>query len=128
MPQLDFFTYFSQFFWFSFVFLFLYFRLVTIYLPKITRNLKIRKGFKDQDNQRIIHLNLIRNEEKNIYVNFEKSCVQWTQRKTQHHLNVVKHIGKNLFLSLNSSDSSLVSANTIYLKSVFDLKTVSYGL
>lgn len=42
MPQLDTVTFFSQFFWLSFFFFGLYFALVIVYLPKLSKIFKVR--------------------------------------------------------------------------------------
>lgn len=126
MPQLDFFSYFSQFFWFCLVFLFLYFRLVIVYLPKFTRNLKIRKGIRERNNQLIINLNSAKFDEKEKQMAFVRFCMDKLHVGASDGLLFWNAWRQIMFLELNSIDHNMISVNENYLKSVFNLKVISY--
>ena len=49
MPQLDLLTFLPQFTWFAIFFTLFYFRVVTVFLPKIAETLKVRKKVKEQN-------------------------------------------------------------------------------
>lgn len=49
MPQLDLLTFLPQFTWFALFFTLFYFRVVTVFLPKLAATLKIRKKAKEQN-------------------------------------------------------------------------------
>lgn len=79
MPQLDVFTYFSQFFWFSFIFLFLYFRVVIFYLPKLAGNLKLRANVHSELTKIISVLEFVTHYDVQEAQEFVVSCYTWVE-------------------------------------------------
>jgi hypothetical protein len=73
MPQLDILTFSSQFSWFLFFFLLIYFRLVNTFLPKIALMTKLRKKIKEIEIKNINNLKTHTTQQK---TNFETKLKQ----------------------------------------------------
>jgi hypothetical protein len=126
MPQLDLFSFFSQFIWFVLVFLFIYFRVVGVFLPKISEILKFRLKLLNSDLLKLKNLkaelfSLQAEEEKFIF-----SCLDVTSSEVSVLLDSHFSASKKAFDELNKT--VLFKSNQSFLLSVVNFQAGQFVL
>lgn len=126
MPQLDTVTFFSQFIWFAFIFLVIYFRVVVNDLPKIATTLKIRNKVKDSDQQEINKVLEISAIERKKVEDSIKQCLATTAGGISELTTGYQKGITSAMTELNAS--SLSSANQLYIDSIVKMTAAQYLL
>lgn len=126
MPQLDLLTFLPQFTWFAIFFTLFYFRVVTVFLPKIAATLKVRKKVKEQNVRDRASVGEATQQE---VANFElilKTNLNTTQKALAADRVKFNAASEKAFNSLNQKEFS--AANEIYLDAVADTVLAEYVL
>jgi hypothetical protein len=120
MPQLDLFTFFSQFSWFVLIFLLIYFKVAGVFLPKISEILKFRLKLVDSD---LLKLKALKSEFSSLQVLEEKlifSCLEITSGEVSVILDAHFLASKKAFYELNKT--VLLKSNESFLLSVVNFQ------
>jgi len=127
MPQLDTVSFMSQYFWFTIVFLLIYFRVVLYYLPNIARSLKLRYKLRNQDQAEITRISRMTTE--------LDSSIDKVMGKTLASVNSgVLEIKKGSEAALNKAlkdvnkEAAVANANALYINSLINLHIKTYIL
>jgi len=127
MPQLDTVTFMSQYFWFTLIFLLIYFRVVIYYLPNIARTLKLRQKIKNKDQAEISNIGKVTTD-----IN---DGIETVMKKTLLVVNTgINQIKEGSEKALDSAykqvnkESNVSSANNFYIKSLVNLHIKNYIL
>jgi hypothetical protein len=127
MPQLDTVTFMSQYFWFTIIFLLIYFRVVIYYLPNIARTLKLRQKIKNKDQAEINNVGKVTAD-----VN---EGIESLMKKTLLVVNAgITEVKDGSEKALDSAykqinkEANVSSANTFYIKSLINLHIKNYIL
>jgi len=127
MPQLDTVTFMSQYFWFTIIFLLIYFRVVIYYLPNIARTLKLRHKIKNKDQAEINNVGKITADVNDGI----ESVMKKTLLVVNTGINEIKEGSDkaldSAYKQINNLDS-VSSANAFYIKSLVNLHIKNYIL
>jgi hypothetical protein len=127
MPQLDTVTFMSQYFWFTLIFLLIYFRVVIYYLPNIARTLKLRQKIKNKDQAEISNIGKVTSDINDGIENVMKK----TLLVVNTGINEVKEGSDKALDSMYkqvNKETSVSSANSFYIKSLINLHIKNYIL
>lgn len=127
MPQLDTVTFMSQYFWFTLIFLLIYFRVVIYYLPNIARTLKLRQKIKNKDQAEITNIGKVTADVNDGI----ESVMKKTLLVVNTGINEIKEGSEKALDSAYkqvSKDATVSSANNLYIKSLINLHIKNYIL
>jgi hypothetical protein len=124
MPQLDLLTFSTQFFWFLFFFLLIYFRLVNTFLPKIALITKLRKKIKEIEIKNIDNLKAHATQQK---INFETKLKQnffTSDSEYKKLMTTSENQTKKNLQQINQKE--LLQANQLYVQTLLNIFISNY--
>lgn len=118
MPQLDLLTFLPQFTWFAVFFTLFYFRVVTVFLPKLAATLKVRKKVKEQNTRDWTQFEAEAREEASTFERFQKEGFSTGQKAIASDGVFLTKETEKVFSHLNNA--ALTPANEEHLTALYD--------
>lgn len=124
MPQLDLLTFLPQFTWFAVFFTLFYFRVVTVFLPKIAETLKVRKKVKEQNTRDWTQYEEEARQEAATFERFQKDGFSAAQKAIASDWVALNKETEKVFTHLNHT--ALTPANEEHLTALYDAVVGEY--